>query len=160
MNTSPLWEKTEPISGAGLRFGIVVSRYHSDITGRLLSSAIRVLKSADVSNKDIEVVYVPGAFEIPYTAKQMGRLRRFDAVICLGAVIKGETPHFHYICSVVAHGVGQVALELSLPVIFGVLTTTTLEEAVERAKEDMSKGEEAARAAIEMAALYKKLKGS
>ncbi|HLG22865.1 MAG TPA: 6,7-dimethyl-8-ribityllumazine synthase [Candidatus Manganitrophaceae bacterium] len=145
-------------NGAGLRFGIVVSRFNQSITDQLLRGALRVLEEQDVQPKDIEVAHVPGAFEISGLAKQMGLLGRFDALICLGAVIQGETPHFHYICAEVSRGIGQLSLELGLPVIFGVLTTNTLAQALARSGREINKGREAAMAAIEMAHLYKNLK--
>jgi 6,7-dimethyl-8-ribityllumazine synthase len=144
--------------GAGLRFGIVVSRFNQPITDALLKGAIRVLEEEGTRSDDIEVATVPGAFEIPGVAKKVGLLGRFDAIICLGAVIQGETPHFHYICSEVSRGIGQLSLELGMPVIFGVLTTASLAQAVARSGHEINKGAEAAMAAIEMAHLYKNLK--
>lgn len=144
--------------GAGLRFGIVVSRFNQNITDALLKGAIRVLEEQGTRSEDIEVATVSGAFEIPGVAKQIGLLGRFNAVICLGAVIQGETPHFHYICSEVSRGIGQLSLDLGMPVIFGVLTTTSMAQAVARSGHEINKGAEAAAAAIEMAHLYKNLK--
>jgi 6,7-dimethyl-8-ribityllumazine synthase len=144
--------------GAGFRFGIIVSRFNQAITGPLLRGALRVLEEQGVRPEDIEVVKVPGAFEIPGAAKKLGLLGRFHALICLGAVIQGETPHFHYICSEVSRGIGQLSLELGLPVIFGILTTNSMEQAVARSGNEMNKGAEAAAAAIEMAHLYQLLK--
>lgn len=123
-----------------------------------MSGALAVLKKGDVLSTDIEVIEVPGAFEIPAVAQQMGKSDRFDALICLGAIIKGETEHFHYICSEVSRGIGQVALALGMPVIFGVLTTTSFQQAKDRSGSKANKGAEAAEAAIEMGRLYRKIK--
>lgn len=146
------------VRGAGFRFGIIVSRFNQSITDPLLKGAVRVLEGEGVRPEDVEVVTVPGAFEIPGAAKKMGLLGRFHALICLGAVIQGETPHFHYICSEVSRGIGQLSLELGLPVIFGVLTASSMEQAVARSGNEINKGAEAAMAAIEMAYLYQTLK--
>jgi 6,7-dimethyl-8-ribityllumazine synthase len=144
--------------GVGFRFGIIVSRFNQTITDPLLKGALRTLETQGVRPEDVEVVKVPGAFEIPGAAKKLGLLGRFHALICLGAVIQGETPHFHYICSEVSRGIGQLSLELGLPVIFGVLTTNSMEQAIARSGSEMNKGAEAAMAAIEMAHLYQSLK--
>lgn len=144
--------------GAGFRFGIVVSRFNQTITDPLLRGALRTLAEEEVRPEDVEVVKVPGAFEIPGAAKKLGLLGRFHALICLGAVIQGETPHFHYISTEVSRGIGQLSLELGLPVIFGVLTTNSMEQAVARSGNEINKGAEAARAALEMAHLYQTLK--
>lgn len=146
------------IRGAGFRFGIIVSRFNQTITDPLLREALRVLGEQGVGPEDIEVVKVPGAFEIPGAAKKLGLLGRFHALICLGAVIQGETPHFHYISTEVSRGIGQLSLELGLPVIFGVLTTGSVEQAIARSGSEINKGAEAAMAAIEMAHLYRTLK--
>ncbi len=151
-----IWEGRS--EGRGLRFGLVVSRFNGTITDALLNSALRTLEQRGTDRDDIEVVKVPGAFEIPGMAKRMAGLGRFDALICLGAVIQGETPHFHYISSEVSRSIGHLTLELDLPLIFGILTTDSIEQAVARAGEDKNKGSEAAIAAIEMAHLYKTLK--
>ncbi len=145
-------------SGAGLRFGIIVSRFNQPITDALLKGALRTLEEQGTRPEDVEIATVPGAFEIPSITKKIGLLGRFNALICLGAVIQGETPHFHYICSEVSRGIGQISLELGLPVIFGVLTTTTMQQAIARSGHEINKGAEAAMAAIEMAHLYKNLK--
>ncbi|NKE72297.1 6,7-dimethyl-8-ribityllumazine synthase [Candidatus Manganitrophus noduliformans] len=144
--------------GAGFRFGIIVSRFNQSITDPLLKGALRVLGEQGVGPEDIEVVKVPGAFEIPGAAKKLGLLGRFHALICLGAVIQGETPHFHYISTEVSRGIGQLSLELGLPVIFGVLTTDSMEQAIARSGNEINKGAEAALAAIETAHLYRTLK--
>ena len=141
----------------GLRFGIVVSRFNQAITDALLAGALKVLKQKGAEDDDIDIATVPGAFEIPGVANQMGQLDRFEALICLGAVIQGETPHFDYICAEVSRGIGQLPIELGIPVIFGILTTSTVEQAIARAGDQNNKGAEAAMAAIEMAHLYQRL---
>ena len=151
-----IWEGAS--DGTGLRFGLIVSQFNRTITDALLNGSLRTLDRLGTHKNDIEIAKVPGAFEIPAAAQCMGRLGRFNALICLGAVIQGETPHFHYICSEVSRGIGQLSLELGLPVIFGVLTTDTVEQAIARCGEENNKGSEAALAAIEMARLYKGLK--
>lgn len=141
-----------------LRFGIVVSRFNSTVTERLLKGTRDELKKAKVPLGNIEVVTVPGAFEIPGVAMQMGQSETFDALICLGAVIKGETAHFEYICAEVTRGIGEVSLLCGLPVIFGVLTTMTTKQAMARSSAKTNKGTDAAQAAIEMGLLYRELK--
>lgn len=144
--------------GTGLKFGIVVSRFNDFITGRLLEGALDALTRHGAKADDVDVVKVPGAFEIPSMAKRLCAKKKYDAVICLGTVIRGATPHFNYISAEVSKGVGAVAGEASIPVIFGVLTTDNLEQAVERAgSKSGNKGWEAAVAAIEMANLYKQI---
>ncbi|MFQ5597559.1 MAG: 6,7-dimethyl-8-ribityllumazine synthase [Nitrospiria bacterium] len=138
-----------------LRIGLIVSQFNRPITEGLLNGALRTLNQCGLKPSNIELVKVPGAFEIPGMAQHMGRLQRFDALICLGAVIQGETPHFQYICSEVSRGISQVALDLNMPVIFGILTTHSVEQAIARAGANRNKGSEAAVAAIEMANLYK-----
>ena len=145
--------------GCGLRIGIVVSRFNQTVTDALLAGALKALDRAGVRPDDIDIAAVPGVFEIPGTARQMGMSRHFDALICLGAVIRGETPHFHYIAAEVSRGIGQVSLDLGLPVLFGVLTTDSVAQAVARAGGKENKGAEAAAAAVEMAHLYKQIKG-
>ena len=147
------------LNGSGLRFGVVVSRVNEFITSRLLDGAMDALTRSGVQSENIEVVRVPGSFEIPVTAKKMAQLRRYDAIICLGALIKGETPHFDYLSAAVAHGVTQASLESGIPISFGVLTTNDLEQAIARAgAKQGNKGWEAAVAAIEMANLFRHLK--
>lgn len=142
----------------GLRFGIVVSRFNDFVTSKLLSGALSVLKEKGANEDNVEVVRVPGAFEIPQAAKKLCATRSFDAIVCLGAVIKGGTPHFEYISAETSRGVNQVGLEFNIPVLFGVLTTNDLEQAVARSGSDSSnKGREAALAAVEMANLYRKI---
>jgi 6,7-dimethyl-8-ribityllumazine synthase len=136
------------------RFGIVVSRFNEFISGHLLSGALDCLKRHEADEAKIEIIWVPGAFEIPLAAKKAVLSKRYDAVICLGAVIRGSTPHFDYVASEVAKGVAQVGLESGMPVIFGVITSDTLEQAIERAGSKAgNKGWQAAAAAIEMADL-------
>ncbi|WP_111644321.1 6,7-dimethyl-8-ribityllumazine synthase [Paranoxybacillus vitaminiphilus] len=137
--------------GTGLKIGIVVSRFNEFITGKLLSGAMDGLKRHSVDENDITVVWVPGAFEIPLMAKKMAESGKFDAVITLGAVIRGATSHYDYVCNEVAKGVSHAALSTGTPVIFGVLTTDTIEQAIERAGTKAgNKGWEAAVSAIEM----------
>jgi 6,7-dimethyl-8-ribityllumazine synthase len=142
----------------GLRFGVVVSRFNDFITGNLLTGALDVFSQYGVDEDDLKVLKVPGAFELPQAAKKLCSTGNFDAIVCLGAVIRGETSHFDYICAEASRGVGQVGLEFNVPVLFGVLTTENLEQAVARSGPGSSnKGRETALAAIEMATLYKKL---
>jgi 6,7-dimethyl-8-ribityllumazine synthase len=146
--------------GEGLRFGIVLSRFNGFITERLLEGAIDGLVRHGVRDEDIDVVRVPGAFEIPVAAKRLALLTRYQAIICLGAVIRGATPHFDYIAAQVSSGVAATALETSVPCIFGILTTETIEQAVERAGTKMgNKGWEAALSAVEMANVLAQLQG-
>lgn len=141
----------------GLKFGLVVGRFNEFITGKLLSGALDALERHGVNNADIEIAWVPGAFEIPLAAKKMVK-KQYDAVICLGAVIRGSTPHFDYVASEVAKGVAQVGLQEEVPVVFGVLTVDTIEQAIERAGTKAgNKGWEAAVTAIEMANLLKNI---
>jgi len=138
--------------GRGRRFAIVVSRFNEFISRQLLHGAIDALVRHDVEPQAIEVVWVPGSFEIPLVAKRLAESRRYHAVICLGAVIRGATPHFDYVAAEVSKGIAHVALQTNVPVVFGVLTTDTIEQAVERAGTKMgNKGAEAALVAIEMA---------
>ena len=147
------------LNGAGLRFGVVVSRVNEFITSRLLDGALDALTRSGVRSDDVEIVRVPGSFEIPITAKKMAQMRRFDAIICLGALIRGETPHFDYLSTAVTQGVAQAALESGIPLSFGVLTTNSLEQAIERAgAKHGNKGWDAAIGAIEMANLFRHLK--
>ncbi len=146
------------LNGAGHKVGIVVSRFNDFITGRLVDGAVDCLLRHGVKDGDIEVVKVPGAFEIPMAAKRMVGQKKYHAVLCLGAVIRGATPHFEYVAGEAAKGIGAVALEASIPVLFGVLTTGNLEQAIERAgAKSGNKGWETALAAIEMINLYKQL---
>ncbi len=142
----------------GLKFGIIVGRFNEFIGGKLLGGAIDALKRHGVEEDEIEIAWVPGAFEIPLVAKKMVKSKKYDAVICLGAVIRGSTPHFDYVSSEVTKGVASVSLETEVPVIFGVLTTDTIEQAIERAGTKAgNKGYDAAVTAIEMANLLKQI---
>ena len=143
----------------GLRFGIVASKFNKFVTSRLLSECVKALTKAGAQDEAIEVVRVPGAFEIPLVAHQLARGGRFDAVICLGAVIRGDTPHFDYISTEVSRGIMHASMESSLPVVFGVLTTDTVAQAIERADPmKMNRGAEAAKTAIEMANVMRLLR--
>lgn len=140
------------------RYGIVVGRFNEFIGGKLLEGAIDALRRHDAVEENMEIVWAPGAFEIPIVAQKMVKTGRFDAVICLGAVIRGSTPHFDYVSSEVSKGVASVSLESGIPVIFGVLTTDSIEQAIERAGTKAgNKGFEAAMSAIEMANLMEKI---
>jgi len=142
----------------GLRFAIVVSRFNDFICTRLVDGAMDALRRHGASEEKVVLVKVPGAFEIPLVAKKLALSGQYDAVVCLGAVIRGATPHFDYVAAEVSKGIANVALDSDTPVTFGVLTTDTLEQAIERAgSKSGNKGVEAAIAAIEMANLYKKL---
>lgn len=142
----------------GVRFALVVSRYHDFITDRLQAGALAALDDAEVVSNDITVIKVPGAFEIPLAAQRAAETGQFDAVVCLGCLIRGGTPHFDYIASAVAHGITTAAAASGVPMAFGVLTTNSVEQALDRAGSGPSnKGWEAARAAIEMATMFKRL---
>ncbi|MDW7651914.1 MAG: 6,7-dimethyl-8-ribityllumazine synthase [Bacillota bacterium] len=140
------------------KFGIVVGRFNEFISGKLLSGCLDALKRHDAQEENIDVAWVPGAFEVPLTAQKMAGTGRYDAVICLGAVIRGATPHFEYVSSEVAKGVAKVSLDSGIPVIFGIITSDTLEQAIERAGTKAgNKGWDAAVSAIEMADLLGKI---
>lgn len=142
--------------GTNLKIGIVVGRFNEFITGKLLSGAEDALKRHGVREEDIAIAWVPGAFEIPLVAKKMAATQKYDAIITLGTVIRGATPHFDYVCNEVAKGVAQLNMQEGIPVIFGVLTTNTIEESIERAGTKAgNKGWDAAVSAIEMANLLK-----
>ncbi len=144
--------------GEGLRFGLVVGRFNEFITNRLLSSALDALKRHGVSEQDVEIAWVPGAFEIPLVARKMVEKQRFNAVICLGAVIRGATPHFEYVAAEVSKGIARVGLETGVPVVYGVITADNIEQAIERAGTKAgNKGWNAAVTAIEMANLLKSI---
>lgn len=146
--------------GKGLRFALVVSRFNEVITKKLLEGAVDCLLRHDVREEDIEIFWTPGSFEIPVTAKKLAQLGKYDAIICLGCLIRGDTPHFDFLSAEVTKGVAQVSLEHSLPVIFGILTADTLEQAMERSgAKQGNKGFQAALSAIEMANLFKEVKG-
>ncbi len=146
------------LDAKGLRMGLLVSRFNSFVGDRLVEGAIDALVRHGAEKDDIVVVRVPGAFEIPPTAKQMAATGRFDAIVCLGAVIRGSTPHFDYVSAEVSKGVASVAIDSGIPIAFGVLTTDSLEQAIERAGSKAgNKGFDAAMAAVEMVNLYKAL---
>ncbi len=146
------------IIAKGMRFGLVASRFNDFISARLIEGALDALVRAGAEEKDIQIVKVPGAFELPLTAKKMAKSGRFDAVICLGAIIRGATPHFDYISAEVSKGIAQVSLETEIPVTFGVLTTDSIEQAIERAGTKAgNKGWDAALSAIELIDLFRKL---
>jgi len=144
--------------GEGLRFAVVISRFNEFITGKLLEGARDAMQRHGVADGDIDVIWAPGSFEIPLVTKQAAESGRYDAVICLGAVIRGATPHFDYVANEVAKGVAAVGLETGVPTLFGVLTTDTIEQAIERAGTKAgNKGFAAAMSGIEMANLLREL---
>jgi 6,7-dimethyl-8-ribityllumazine synthase len=146
------------IVAKGMRFGIVASRFNDFICGRLIDGAVDALTRSGAEEKNIDVIKVPGAFEIPVTAKKLAKSGNYDAVICLGAVIRGATPHFEYISAEVSKGIALVGLETEVPVVFGVITTDTIEQAIERAgSKSGNKGWDAALSAIEMVDLFRKI---
>lgn len=146
------------LTAEGLKFGIVASRFNEFITNKLLAGAIDALKRHGASEADIAVAWVPGAFEIPMVAKKMAESGNYDAVICVGAVIRGSTPHFDYIAAEVSKGIAQIGMSTSVPAIFGVITTENIEQAIERAGTKAgNKGFEAAESAIEMANLLRSM---
>lgn len=139
------------LTAKGKKFGIVCSRFNEFITNKLLEGAIDALTRHGAKDADIEVVWVPGSFEIPLIASKMAKSKKYDAVVCLGTVIRGATPHFDYIASEVAKGVAKVGLDSGIPTIFGIITADNLEQAIERAgTKDGNKGRDAALSAIEM----------
>jgi 6,7-dimethyl-8-ribityllumazine synthase len=149
------------LSAAGLRFAIVVSRFNTFITERLLAGALDALTRSGADPEDIEIIKVPGSWEVPLAAAEAARQKRHDAIICLSAVIQGETPHFEYIAAEAAKGVAQVSASYGIPVAFGVLTTNTLEQAIDRAgAKSGNKGFDAAMTAIEMADLVRQLRST
>lgn len=142
----------------GLKFGIVVSRFNNFVTDRLLEGAMEALKGYGGEERNIDIVRVPGAFEIPLMAQKMAASGKYDALICLGAVIRGDTPHFEYIAEAATRGIGNTVLENRIPISFGVLTTNSVEQALERAgTKTENKGYEAALTAIEMASLNRQI---
>ena len=147
------------LSASGLRFAIIVSRFNSFITERLLGGAMDALTRTGANADDIDLVRVPGSWEVPIVAGELARQKRYDGIICLAAVIRGETPHFDYVASEAAKGIAHVSTDTGVPVAFGVLTTNTLEQAVDRAgAKSGNKGFDAAMTAIEMANLMKTLR--
>lgn len=156
-----MWKLVKQLEGQlnaeGFRFGLVVSRFNEFISSKLLTGALDVLKRHGAHEENIEVLWVPGSFEIPLVAKKMAKSGRYDAVVCLGAVIRGDTPHFEYVASEVAKGIALVGLETEIPVMFGIITSDSLEQAIERAGTKAgNKGWDAALGAIEMVNLLKK----
>ena len=148
------------LSGAGLRFGIVGSRFNNFITERLLTAAVDALERAGAAGKDVDVVRVPGSFELPLTAKKLAATGKYDALIAIGCVIRGETSHYDYVCSETARGLQLAQMDTGVPIIFCVLTCDTLEQAIDRAGlKGGNKGFEAGLAAIEMAHLSRKIRG-
>ena len=146
--------------GTNLKIGVVVSRFNSFITTKLLDGALDALKRHGVDEDDVDICWTPGSFEIPTTAKRLAEKGRYDAVICIGAVIRGATPHFDFVANESAKGIAQVSLNTGIPVIYGVITTDTIEQAIERAGTKAgNKGAEAAVTAIEMANLYQQIDG-
>jgi 6,7-dimethyl-8-ribityllumazine synthase len=147
------------LSAGGLRFAIIVSRFNSFITERLLGGAMDAIARSGGSAEQVDLVKVPGSWEMPVVAGELARQKRYDAIICLGAVIRGETPHFDYVASEAAKGIAHVSAASGVPVAFGVLTTNTLEQAIDRAgAKGGNKGFDAAMTAIEMANLMKTLR--
>ncbi len=146
--------------GTNLKIGIVASRFNGFITTKLLDGALDSLKRHGVPLEDVDVFWTPGAFEIPATAKRIAEQGKFDAIVCIGAVIRGATPHFDYVANESAKGIAQVSLNTGVPIIYGVITTDTIEQAIERAgTKSGNKGAEAAVTAIEMANLYRQIDG-
>ncbi|MBR6709997.1 MAG: 6,7-dimethyl-8-ribityllumazine synthase [Selenomonadaceae bacterium] len=146
------------VTGKGLKFGIVVSRFNEFITNKLLGGALDTLHRHETRDEDVDVAWVPGAFEIPLVAKKMAESGKYDAIICLGAVIRGSTSHYDYVCNEVSKGVAQVGMTTGVPAIFGVVTTENIEQAIERAGTKAgNKGADGAMSAMEMANLLKKI---
>lgn len=146
------------IIAKGMKFAVAASRFNDFISSRLIDGAVDALTRAGADEKDIQLFKVPGAFELPITAKKLAKSGRYDAIICVGAVIRGATPHFEYVSSEVSKGIASVGLETEIPVSFGVLTTDTIEQAIERAGTKAgNKGWDAAMAAIEMVDLFRKI---
>ena len=149
------------LNAKGLRLAIVVSRFNSFITERLLNGALDALARAGADNKRVEVVRVPGSFEIPVAAKRLAETGRYHALVCLGCIIRGQTQHFDYISAEVTRGIQLAAVETGVPIAFGVLTTDTLEQAIDRAgAKSGNKGADAALSAVEMATLLRKVAGN
>ena len=147
------------INASGRRFGIVVSRFNEFITSKLVGGAVDKILRTGGSEKNIDIVWVPGSFEIPLASQKMANTGKYDAIIALGAVIRGDTSHYEIVCAEVSKGIAKVSLDTGLPVIFGVITTETIEQAIERAGTKAgNKGADAAEAAIEMCNLFSELK--
>lgn len=146
------------LGGKGLKFAIVASRWNDFITSKLIEGALDALEKLGVEEKDVQIFKVPGSFEIPLTALKLAQSSKFDAIICLGVIIRGETPHFEYVAGEAAKGIGQVALQTGIPVLFGIVTADTAEQAMDRAGVKMgNKGFETAMAAVEIVNLHKSL---
>ncbi|HXG34785.1 MAG TPA: 6,7-dimethyl-8-ribityllumazine synthase [Bryobacteraceae bacterium] len=148
------------LDARGFKFALLVTRFNSLITERLLAGALDALARTGCAPEDIEIVRLPGSWELPVVARELARQKRHDAIVCLSAVIRGDTPHYEYIASEAAKGLAQTALEFGVPVSFGVLTCDTLEQALDRAgAKSGNKGFDAAMAAVEMASLMRRLRG-
>jgi 6,7-dimethyl-8-ribityllumazine synthase len=146
------------IDATGIKIAIIVSRFNEFITNRLLGGAVDCLKRNNADEDNITVAWVPGSFEIPAVARIMALSNKYDAILCLGAVIRGSTPHFDYVASEVSKGIANLSLNFKIPIIYGVLTTDSIEQAIERAgTKSGNKGFDAAMSAIEMASLYKQI---
>jgi 6,7-dimethyl-8-ribityllumazine synthase len=146
------------VDARGMKMGVIVSRFNNFITVKLLEGAMEGLKSHGGADDDLTVVHVPGAFEIPIVAARMAASGKFDALVCLGAVIRGDTPHFEYVCDAVTHGISKAVWEYRIPISFGVLTTDNVQQAMERSGvKDANKGYEAALTAIEMVSVLRQL---
>ena len=146
------------VNARGMKIGVIVSRFNNFITVKLLQGALEGLKTHGGADDDLTVVHVPGAFEIPIVAAQMAASGKFDALVCLGAVIRGDTPHFEYVCDAVTHGISKAVWEYHIPISFGVLTTENVQQAMERSGvKDANKGYEAALTAIEMVNVLRQL---
>ena len=146
------------LTAKGMRVAIVAARFNEFITSKLLSGAIDCLKRHEAADEDITVAWVPGAFEVPVAAKRLAATQKYDAIICLGAVIRGATPHFDYVCAEASKGVAAVSLEYGLPVAFGILTTENIQQAIERAGTKAgNKGADCAMTAMEMVNLFKEI---
>ena len=141
------------------KYGIIVSRFNEFITSRLLSGAVDTLIQHGVEESDVEIFWTPGSFETPYLCNRLAKSKKYDAIICLGAIIKGATPHFDIVCQAASQNISQVSLSTGIPVIFGIITTENIEQAIERAGTKLgNRGSDAALAAIEMANLYDQIK--
>jgi 6,7-dimethyl-8-ribityllumazine synthase len=146
------------VDARGMKMGVIVSRFNNFITVKLLEGAMEGLKSHGGADDDLTVVHVPGAFEIPIVAARMAASGKFDALVCLGAVIRGDTPHFEYVCDAVTHGISKAVWEYRIPITFGILTTDNVQQAMERSGvKDANKGYEAALTAIEMVSVLRQL---
>ena len=159
-NSQPATEQ-KALSAKGFRFAIVASRWNDSIVSRLLAGARDALEELSADENAVEILRVPGSFEIPLCALKAAESGNFDAVICLGVIIRGETPHFDYIAAETARGIGEVSLKTGVPLLFGVITADNIEQAIDRAGEKLNnKGYEAGRAAVELANLYQEVFGT